>query len=141
MLMGSEIPFPFKLESSKILTPWLEDDIVSTMPLMEKWRIPARLASLKRFKGTYRGYVTDLAHQYIASLSMEDRETVEIFACGPNPMLKAVAKLAREFNLPCQIALEEFMACAVGGCAGCTVLVHTKHGPAMKTCMCRWPRL
>ena len=28
--------------------------------------------------------------------------------------------------------LEEFMACAVGGCAGCTVLVQTPEGPAMK---------
>ena len=40
--------------------------------------------------------------------------------------------MAREFNLPCQISLEEFMACAVGGCAGCTVLVQTENGPAMK---------
>jgi hypothetical protein len=32
----------------------------------------------------------------------------------------------------CQVALEEFMACAVGGCAGCTVLVRTPAGPAMK---------
>ena len=47
-------------------------------------------------------------------------------------MLKAVAAMAREYTLPCQISLEEFMACAVGGCAGCTVLVQTENGPAMK---------
>ncbi len=47
-------------------------------------------------------------------------------------MLAATAKLAREFDLPCQVSLEEFMACAVGGCAGCTVRVETEQGPAMK---------
>ncbi|MFU8821534.1 MAG: hypothetical protein ACNA8G_08240, partial [Gammaproteobacteria bacterium] len=37
-----------------------------------------------------------------------------------------------DFGLPCQVSLEEFMACAVGGCAGCTVRVNTPTGPAMK---------
>ena len=65
---------------------------------------------------------------------MTDRERGEtqVFACGPTPMLKAVAKLAREFDLPCQVALEEYMACGIGGCAGCTVLLQTPDGPAMK---------
>lgn len=47
-------------------------------------------------------------------------------------MLKAVASLANKFKLPCQVSLEEYMACGVGGCAGCTVLVQTGEGPAMK---------
>jgi dihydroorotate dehydrogenase electron transfer subunit len=47
-------------------------------------------------------------------------------------MLKSVAKLARDFDLPCQVALEEYMACGIGGCAGCTVLLQTPDGPAMK---------
>ena len=55
-----------------------------------------------------------------------------MFACGPTPMLAAAARLAREFAVPCQVALEEFMACAVGGCAGCTVAVRTATGTAMK---------
>ena len=47
-------------------------------------------------------------------------------------MLKAVADLAAHYELPCQVSLEEFMACAVGGCAGCTVLIDTPDGQAMK---------
>ena len=47
-------------------------------------------------------------------------------------MLEAVAKLARDYNLACQVSLEEYMACAVGGCAGCVVEVQTDDGPAMK---------
>ena len=46
-----------------------------------------------------------------------------MFACGPTPMLQATARVARRFGVPCQVSLEEFMACAVGGCAGCAVPV------------------
>ena len=44
-----------------------------------------------------------------------------IFACGPLPMLKAVQNLANEKNIPCQISLEEKMACGLGVCLGCAV--------------------
>jgi dihydroorotate dehydrogenase electron transfer subunit len=55
-----------------------------------------------------------------------------VFTCGPLAMLVAVAALARRYGVPCQVSLEENMACGVGGCAGCTVLVQTPDGPAMK---------
>ncbi len=131
-ILGSEIPFPFALEESAIDTPWLHDDVVSTMPLLESWGIPARLTSLSEFEGCYRGYVTDLAEHWLQSLSDMERNKVEIFACGPTPMLKAVATLATRHGVPCQVSLEEFMACAVGGCAGCTVEITTPDGLAMK---------
>ena len=132
VLMGSEIPFPFELAKSKIATDWLPAETASAMPLLEEWQIPARLASLSDFNGVYRGYVTDLAREWLNSLDKEALAQTEVFACGPTAMLKAVADLAAEYNLPCQVSLEEFMACAVGGCAGCTVLVQTDDGPAMK---------
>ena len=132
VIMGSEIPFPFQLTRSDIPTPWLGADTVSTMPLMEQWQVPCRLASLSDFEGTYRGYVTDLARAWLDSLAPAELDEVEILSCGPTPMLEAVASLAREFGVPCQVSLEEFMACAVGGCAGCTVLVRTAEGSAMK---------
>lgn len=132
VLMGSEIPFPFELTKSQLGNDWLPAETASTMPLLEEWQIPARLASLSDFKGVYRGYVTGLAREWLNSLDREDLAQTEIFACGPTAMLQAVADMAAEFKLPCQVSLEEFMACAVGGCAGCTVLVQTDGGPAMK---------
>lgn len=132
VLMGSEIPFPFELARSGIPTGWLAKDVNSTMPLLEEWEIPARLASLADFSGCFKGYVTDLAREWLSSLSRMELDKTQVFACGPTPMLKAVTHLATEFDLPCQVSLEEFMACAVGGCAGCTVLVQTDVGPAMK---------
>lgn len=44
-----------------------------------------------------------------------------IYACGPLPMLKAVQAFAKEENIPCQISLEERMACGIGVCLGCAV--------------------
>ncbi len=132
VLMGSELPFPFDLEDSKISTPWLPAGTCSTMPILEQWRVPARLASLAGFKGVYKGFVTELAREWLTSLNKADLQKTEVFACGPEAMLEATARLAEEFNLPCQVCLEEFMACAVGGCAGCAVLVQTEDGPAMK---------
>jgi dihydroorotate dehydrogenase electron transfer subunit len=76
--------------------------------------------------------VTDLARLWLDSLTAETLKEVEIFACGPHPMLEAVAQLAAEYNIPCQVSLEEFMACAIGGCAGCVVETKTKDGIAMK---------
>ena len=132
VIMGSEIPFPFESGKSSISTPWLADDIKTTMPLLESWNIPTRLASLQGYDGCFDGYVTDLAREWLSTLSKSELQEVEVFSCGPTPMLKAVAALARTFNVPCQVSLEEFMACAVGGCAGCTVPVETQEGPAMK---------
>jgi dihydroorotate dehydrogenase electron transfer subunit len=132
VILGSEIPFPFELERSAIATPWVDDDVASTMPLLENWGVPARLTSLSGYDGCYRGYVTDLADLWLQSLDDAERQQVAIFACGPTPMLKAVATLAARYDVPCQVSLEEFMACAVGGCAGCTVEITTPDGPAMK---------
>ncbi len=132
VIMGSEIPFPFEVKNSDLPVPWLDGSISGTMSLVESWNIPTRLASQADIAGTYRGFVTDLAREWLSTLSNDERKDVEIFTCGPTPMLKAVTALAREFDLPCQASLEEFMACAVGGCAGCTILVQTDDGPAMK---------
>ena len=130
-ILGSEIPFPFKLERSSLDVKDL-DHVRSTMPLLEQWGIPARLTSLQGYEGCHEGYVTDLADQWLQGLDADDLAQVEVFACGPTPMLKAVASLAARYDLPCQVSLEEFMACAVGGCAGCTVRINTPDGPAMK---------
>lgn len=132
VILGSEVPFPFSHAPSRIMIPGLPDGVIASMPLLDDWGIGCRLASLQEMPGCHQGYVTDLARIWLESLDSEARRQVEIFSCGPHPMLQAVATLAAEFDLPCQVSLEEFMACAVGGCAGCVVEVATPDGPAMK---------
>ena len=49
-----------------------------------------------------------------------------IYACGPEPMLEAVAKLAARYHQPSQVSVERVMGCGLGGCYSCVVPV--KHG-------------
>ena len=51
----------------------------------------------------------------------KDKNFTAVLACGPKPMLKNVAKVAAEYGVPCQVSLEERMACGVGACLGCAV--------------------
>jgi len=132
VLLGSEVPFPFRQQPSRIVVPGVPDGVIAAMPLLEDWGVPSRLASLQGYAGCYDGYITELARSWLDSLNDRQRSEVEIFACGPHPMLEATARLARDYDLPCQVSVEEFMACAVGGCAGCVIEIQTAQGPAMK---------
>ncbi|MCU7920224.1 MAG: dihydroorotate dehydrogenase electron transfer subunit [Candidatus Thiodiazotropha sp. (ex Epidulcina cf. delphinae)] len=132
VMLGSEAPFPFRPTPSRIIIPGLPEGVIAGMPLLDDWGIGSRLASLEAYPGCYQGYVTELARHWLNVLDREARAGVEIFACGPHPMLQAVAELAAEHGLPCQVSLEAFMACGVGGCAGCVVEVQTPEGPAMR---------
>lgn len=60
----------------------------------------------------HKGLVTDLFVKKI-------RNT--IYACGPKPMLKAVAKIANKNRLACQVSMEEYMGCGTGICMGCSI--------------------
>jgi dihydroorotate dehydrogenase electron transfer subunit len=132
VLMGSEVPFPFDLAESRLPVPGVGKHATHAVALLEQWGVPSRLASNAAIAGAHRGFITDLARDVLQAMTAAERGETQVFACGPTPMLKAVAKLARDLDLPCQVALEEYMACGVGGCAGCTVLLQTPAGPAMK---------
>jgi dihydroorotate dehydrogenase electron transfer subunit len=132
VLMGSEIPFPFRPRPSRIMVPGMPEGVIAAMPLLDEWGVASRLASGSGFPGCHEGYVTALAALWLDALPAALLAEVSVYACGPTPMLAAVAAVARERALPCQVSLEEYMACAVGGCAGCAVRVQTPQGPAMK---------
>ena len=55
----------------------------------------------------------------------------KFYACGPLPMMKAVAKLAKEKNIDCEVSLENTMACGIGACLCC--VTDTIHG---NKCVC-----
>jgi len=68
-----------------------------------------------------KGLVT---HPLIAELKCGSTGK-KLFACGPTPMLKAVGKLAEEFNVPCELSMDEHMCCGVGVCLTCVIPVKT----------------
>jgi dihydroorotate dehydrogenase electron transfer subunit len=132
VFMGSEVPFPFELVDPAKPLEGAPGGATAAIRLLEGWGVDSRLASRARLAGCYPGWVTELAREWLQAQSPATLAAAQIHACGPMPMLEAVAALAHAFALPCQIAVEEYMACAVGGCAGCTISVRTPSGQAMK---------
>jgi len=64
-------------------------------------------------------------HGFVTERLTRDQHAADpfdmILACGPTPMLRAVARIAGELDIPAQLSLEETFACGVGGCWGCVV--------------------
>ena len=112
VFFGSELPFPFEINIDS-----------GSLTQLDAWDIPSHLASNAGLPGCRSGFVTGLARDWIAGQPPEERARMTIYSCGPTPMLKAVQKLADDYSIASQLCLEEFMACAVGGCAGCVVPV------------------
>lgn len=54
---------------------------------------------------------------------LEKNKTEVVYACGPMPMLRAVAAQCAERGIPCQVAVEESMACGIGVCMTCVLPV------------------
>ncbi len=71
----------------------------------------------------FKGKVTRLLKYLLSNIN---HKLSTIYACGPKPMLKEVAVISKQYNIPAQISLEEYMACGLGVCLGC--MVKTKRG-------------
>jgi dihydroorotate dehydrogenase electron transfer subunit len=93
-----------------------------------------RIATDDGSKG-YKGFVTDLLKNVGAPFmapvdtGFDKSNPYVIYTCGPKPMMKAVTNIAARHRVPCQVLLEEYMACGVGVCLGCPVM--TKDGYKM----------
>ena len=77
----------------------------------------------------FHGTAIDLLEQTIDITSGD----LELYLCGPNPMLKAGHECAVRHGIPAWVAMEQTMGCAVGACMGCAVRVH---GPAEYARVC-----
>ncbi len=73
----------------------------------------------------HHGFVTDVLKQLLAEPAAGSRQ---IICCGPEPMMKAVAKLAKEYQTSCEVSLETPMACGIGICFTCVAKVRQPDG-------------
>jgi dihydroorotate dehydrogenase electron transfer subunit len=67
----------------------------------------------------HRGRVTEPLERHLDSF----RGPVQLYACGPDAMLHAVARIAFGRGLPCQVSLDPWMGCGIGTCLGCVVWI------------------
>jgi dihydroorotate dehydrogenase electron transfer subunit len=66
----------------------------------------------------FKGKVTELLKYLLSTI---DYRLSTIYACGPKPMLREVAAIAKKYNIPTEVSLEEHLACGIGACLGCVV--------------------
>jgi dihydroorotate dehydrogenase electron transfer subunit len=67
----------------------------------------------------HRGRVTEAVEAHLDGAA----SPVQLYACGPEPMLRAVARLAERRGLPAEVSLDPWMGCGVGTCLGCVVWI------------------
>lgn len=60
-----------------------------------------------------------ITHSLLKHLEKSTPE--KIITCGPVPMMKAVAAIAADKNIPCEVSMETYMGCGIGACMGCVV--------------------
>jgi dihydroorotate dehydrogenase electron transfer subunit len=122
---AADLPLLEKLEGSGLpLTPATEDGSVG-----------------------HRGRVTEPVLQWLEA----NPGPARLYACGPEAMLRAVARLAEERDLEAEVSLDPWMGCGIGTCLGCVVQVQDEgdprahyrcactEGPVFDAARIRWP--
>jgi dihydroorotate dehydrogenase electron transfer subunit len=74
-------------------------------------------------KGFITGPLTD------ALAALDPGVAVQLYVCGPTPMMRAVATIADCHGMPCDVSLEQVMGCGLGGCYSCVVLTRQVGAP------------
>ena len=70
-----------------------------------------------------KGLVTHPLIDVLRHAASDPQRRVKLYACGPTPMLKAVGKIADDFNVPAELSMDEHMCCGVGTCLTCVLPV------------------
>ena len=73
--------------------------------------------------------ITAGLEKHLCSLSTQDAAKAVVFTCGPEPMMHAVAKLAKQYGVDCQVCLEQAMACGMTTCQSCIVKIEDAKKP------------
>lgn len=89
----------------------------------ERLGVDVRLATDDGSRG-HQGLVTDL----LKTALQEHHGRPHVVCCGPEPMMEAVARIAREAQVPCEVSLETPMACGIGICFTCVAKVRDECG-------------
>ena len=78
-----------------------------------------------------KGLATDLLQKFLGPSS---GQISAVYACGPRPMLKSVARIMKNKKIPLYLSLEEMMACGMGACLGCSVRAQAAEIKYLRVC-------
>lgn len=81
----------------------------------------------------HKGLVTEILEAHLDATAA----AVALYACGPEAMLRAVARIAARRGLPAQVSLDPWMGCGLGTCLGCVVWIQEPEQPRPRyRCAC-----
>jgi dihydroorotate dehydrogenase electron transfer subunit len=95
------------------------------LDMFEQMGVELVLATEDGSRGS-RGRVTVPLERDLQGRAGSDK--LMMYACGPEPMLAAVARLAATHKRPCQVSVERVMGCGLGGCYSCVIPIKTDQG-------------
>jgi len=98
-------------------------DYLAGIDDFQRLGIDLRLATDDGSRG-HHGFVTDLLQRVLK----EGDDNARIVCCGPEPMMEAVASIAHQVGVPCQVSLETPMACGIGICFTCAAKIRQSDG-------------
>ena len=109
--------------------PMPEGDPVTSVSQFARFGFPAVVTTDDGSLGLC-GRITAGLERWLAGAGADaaTRRRAVVFTCGPEPMMRAVAQMAQEAGLDCQVCLEQAMACGMGTCQSC--IVRIEHAPA-----------
>jgi dihydroorotate dehydrogenase electron transfer subunit len=96
----------------------------------------------------HKGYNVDILEELLASCTIDMKKkgkkdcnpVDQIFACGPEMMLKRVSEISAKYQVPSQLSLERYMKCGYGICGNCVVdplgIRLCTEGPVVKNDKC-----
>lgn len=100
-----------------------------TVLLSDLTDIPLSVATLDGSAG-YKGTVVDLTKRYLSTGSAD----LALYVCGPDGMVRSLMAVLQDRPVPCQVLLEERMACGLGLCFGCVTLTKDEKEPYKRVC-------
>jgi dihydroorotate dehydrogenase electron transfer subunit len=118
--MGAKQALPLRRRDVRVLIGGKTKELVLCEEEFRKLGCEVEVAT---DDGSYgqKGYVSSLFEE-----SIEKEKPGQVFACGPNAMLRKIAVASARRSVKCQVSLENRMGCGVGACLGC--VIRTKDG-------------
>ncbi len=90
-----------------------KEEVAPLIDDFKEYGVPVKVSTDDGSLG-YHGYVTEI----LKSIDISANATV--FACGPEPMMAAIAGFCGQKDVSCQVSVESVMACGMGACLGCS---------------------